>query len=90
MILRTYYYKRTVHVRRSTCGGLDSEFSHSEVQNAKVAVVLPDDYRSSAMLGEAYTRSKGFPDDPHFEYLGFKPEEDVKVDTILYAPVHRI
>lgn len=43
MILVTLTYEYTEYVRRSTCGGMDSEFSHTEKSVNTFGMVVPDD-----------------------------------------------
>lgn len=43
MIALKFNYQGTVHVRRSTCGGMDSEYSHAEVRPQSYTVVVPED-----------------------------------------------
>ncbi len=38
----TYQYTR--HIRTPTCGGMDSEYSHSEVDVNSRSYVVPDDH----------------------------------------------
>lgn len=67
----TYRYKCTVRVRKVTCGGMDSEYSHSEVREGSQTIVVPADDKRSRDMALAYVTSYNANwTDPAFELLG--------------------
>ena len=81
-------YRRTHHVRVPTSGGMDSEFSHSEVVTAALSVVTPGDTPSDRESAVAYLNTHaGNSRDAAFELLMV---EDHPVHAILRTPLTRL
>jgi len=43
MVALTFSYMSTDYIRVATCGGMDSEFSHTAVTEKELTVVVPED-----------------------------------------------
>jgi hypothetical protein len=84
MIALTFSYKRMVHIRRETFGGMDSEYSHAEVQETTLTVVVPrdDDQGFWYQTARAYVeRYAGNNRDTAFAFTG--PVVKTKIHAIL-------
>jgi hypothetical protein len=81
MVAITFRFNHTVHIRRPTMGGQDSEFSHSEIQKGELTIIVPRDdeewYGAARMHVYHYA---GNNKDPNFHLL----------DPVEKRPVHMI
>lgn len=86
MDIITFTYKYTRHHRTVEAGGLDSEYSHSTVEQAKFSVVIPS--REPMFLDMARSLlARGKSSDPAFEFLS---SEIDRVDFVVSSPQSRL
>ena len=70
MIALTYRYKHTVSIRKSRPGGIDGDYSHSEIQEGTTTVVVPDISPAWEIAARNYVRHEaGHNYDPAFQFL---------------------
>lgn len=82
MIAYKFNYKHTVHTRQATSGGMDSELSYAQVQDASLTIVVPEDsayWYHAAEIYVLYFASNV--SDPDFAYNG--PAERIEINVQL-------
>lgn len=88
MILVTINYEFTEYVRRSICGGMDSEFSHTQRQTGSFGMVVPDDgWGKLSQRWEDYVKDYiklRFASDPFYRVVSVTT---TKVDAIYQSPI---
>lgn len=83
MIALKFTYNHTVYIRRSTCGGMDSEPCHSEVQQTSLTIVVPADTEDYYAMAMGYVlKHAGNQSDRAFAFVG--PVEKFPVNAILH------
>lgn len=91
MILCTLNYEYTEYVRRPTCGGMDSEFSHTQKSYGTFGMVVPDDgWGKLHPDWENYVRGyhkKRYTNDPLYNVMFVT---STKVDAIYQPPITMI
>lgn len=83
MIAIKFNFKHTIYIRRETCGGMDSEPSHSEVQQTSLTIVVPADTEDYYAMAMGYVlKHSGNNRDKAFAFVG--PVEKFPVNAILH------
>lgn len=89
MKLIIYSIQETVYNRTPTCGGMDSEFSHTSVENTVVRVVVENEYPSTLAMADAFVKNyAGRATDQNFAIL--HRAIGVDITAILPSPSFRI
>ena len=82
MIALTFTYTHSVPIRKPIIGGMDSEYSHTEVQTGTTTVVVPRDCEEWVLAARNYVENYA----GHFRDKNFKLSPEVgrlPVDAIL-------
>lgn len=84
MRLLTFNILRTVYHRTPTCGGMDSEFSHTTVEKETINIVVPDAGGTTTQLyrnmAERYVNLTAIPDK---DFRIVSVTDSVKIDAII-------
>jgi 2-iminoacetate synthase ThiH len=82
-------YRGTVHHRVATSGGMDSDFSHTTVEDKVLYVVVQDDYPSTLAAARNYCDFYAG-NDRDRAYVWDYMEIGVQINAILQPPITRL
>lgn len=76
----TFTYQYTNYVRTPTCGGMDSEFSHTEIATRTLRIVTPGETEAWLDMAKKYVEN----------YAGNNHDKNFKIISITFQSIHAI